>query len=687
MAPFSYPPAERVEVVDDYHGTFVPDPYRWLEDPDDDRTRDFVRAQNLLSMAYLQSLPERSRMEASMTRMWNVERSSAPTSRNGVTVWSHNDGLQDQPVYMVEGQDGRRRVLLDPNEMSEDGTVAITQISLSDDGSVLAYNASESGSDWQVIRLRDTTSGEDLDEEIHHVKFTNVEWYGDGFFYSRFPRTDRSLTTSSRTQTVWFHRIGTGQDGDVLVFANPDEPDPGYMAVVTPDEELLCLVEWVGTSRSNGLLYRPLADFDAPWARLRQPGVGIHLPLLHEDGALIVHTDVDAPNGRIARLDLADPDELTDVIAETDHPLAAAGAAAGSIFTVSLVDASHRVTLHAPDGTPRESLELPESGTVSAVNGRFSDPVMFLGFESFLRPPSALRWQDGQTTLFAGAPIPDVADTVEIRRIHATSTDGAQVGMFMLARRDVDLPAPVELYGYGGFAIDLTPMFDPARLAFVEAGGVSVTANLRGGTEGGEEWHQQGMLGRKQQVFDDFIACAEDLVARGIGTPSSIAIRGRSNGGLLTAAVMLQRPDLFGAVVTQVPVADMLRYQLFTAGRYWTVEYGDATEDPEAFAWLIRYSPYHRASEIDPRELPPLLITTAETDDRVVPMHSLKLAAALQHAAGGASDDPILVRIETRAGHGLGKPTSKLIAESADVFGFVLHHTTRRQTTDDRQQT
>ena len=656
VAPFRYPDARREDVVDDYHGTPVADPYRWLEDPGDDRTVAFVEAQNALTMPYLRGLPERGRMETAMARMWDVPRSWAPVSRRGTTVWSHNDGLQDQPVYLVEGPDGERRVLLDPNTMSSDGTVAVTQVALSDDGALLAYSVAESGSDWQVIRIRDTATGEDLDDRLEHVKFTNVEWHENGFFYSRFPESDQSSFGLTKNQTVWYHRIGTRQSSDALVFANRDDPDPGYMATITPDGSLLCLVEWVGTSRSNGLLWRPLDDPDAPWARLVEPGVGIHLPVLHDDGALVLHTDTDAPNGRVVRMSLTDPSITEEVVPESDVPLAAVGAVAGSIYTLELVDASHRVTLRDTDGEAHSSIDLPEPGSVSAVNGRFDDP------------------EDGRTTTFSGSPTPEAAEGVEIRRVGAISTDGAEVGMFVIADREADLPAPVELYGYGGFAVDVTPTFDPARLAFVEAGGVAVVANLRGGTERGEEWHRAGMLGSKQQVFDDLIACAEHLIEAGVGTRSTIAIRGRSNGGLLTAAVALQRPDLFGAVVSQVPVTDMLRYQLFTAGRYWTVEYGDAVADPEAFAWLARYSPYHRAADIDASSLPPILITTAETDDRVVPMHSLKLAAALQHAAGGASEQPLLVRVETRAGHGLGKPTSKLISESADVYGFILHH-------------
>ncbi len=671
---FRYPAARRDQIVDDYHGTPVPDPYRWLEDPQSDETRAFVAAENEITLPYLASLPEREPLAARMRETWDVPRTSAPVARNGVKVWSHNDGLADQPLLMVEDDSGERRVLIDPNTMSDDGAVAITQSSLSPDGALLAYNVAEAGSDWQVIRCVRTADGSNLDDEIRHVKFSEVTWHGDGFFYSRFPAVDPASTETVRNQTVWFHTLGTDQSEDRLVFENTEDPDPGYSAQLTPDERYLILIEWVGTSRANGVLYRPLDDDGAEWVRLVDPGVGQHIVLAHVDGAFVVHTDVDAPNGRIVRIPLDDTAGYTDVVGEGSNPIAAAGAAAGVLWILSLEDASHRIRLASLEGDDRGGIDLPEPGTIAEVTGRLQDPDIYVGFQSFLRPPSALRWSDGRTEVFAGAELPPIAGEIEIERDHATSTDGASVGMFVIRHCDTILPAPVELYGYGGFTIDLTPMFNPARLAFLESGGVVVSANLRGGSELGEHWHTQGMLGNKQQVFDDFAACAERVIERGIATPDTLAIRGGSNGGLLTAAVMLQRPELFAAVISQVPVADMLRYQLFTAGRYWTVEYGDAIEDPEAFEWLIAYSPYHRAADVDAATLPPLLITTAETDDRVVPMHSLKLAAALQQAAGGSSEQPLLVRVETRAGHGMGKPTSKLIEESADIFGFILHH-------------
>ena len=343
---------------------------------------------------------------------------------------------------------------------------------------------------------------------------------------------------------------------------------------------------------------------------------------------------------------------------------------AGQLLVLRLEDASHTVSRHDLDGEPLGQLPLPGLGSVVELSGRFEDSELYLGYQSFLDPPMVLRWHEGEISALHEPQTPPGLEMVVERR-HVTSTDGETVGMFVIRAADAELPGPVELYGYGGFAINMTPLYSPARLAFLEAGGIVAVANLRGGTEQGEQWHEQGMLGNKQQVFDDFIACGEQLVADGIATTDSLGIRGGSNGGLLTAAVMLQRPDLFGAVISQVPVTDMLRYQHFTAGRYWTVEYGDAA-NPDAFDWLIDYSPLHNVG--DASTYPALLIATAESDDRVVPMHAHKFAAAVQHGAGGRSDQPLLLRVETRAGHGLGKPTSKQIEEMADIYSFLLHH-------------
>jgi prolyl oligopeptidase len=669
---FTYPSARRCDHVDDYHGTLVADPYRWLEDPESPETKEFVRAQNEVTLPYLASLPEVGRLRSRISALWDTPRTGAPAHRNGVTVWQHNDGIQDQPVFYASRAGSEPEVLLDPNTLSGDGAVAVVVWALSPDGSLLAYTVSEAGSDRQIARIRSTQTGEDLPDELRHLRFTTLAWWRDGLFYARFPERPDGDVGLFLDMTVHYHRLGSDQAEDALIFSNPERSDLGYVPEVSDDETYLVLTEFEGTSNENGLLYRPLGDGDGPITRLVGTGVASHRFLAHHEGRFIVETNFEAPNGRVVAIPLDEPAERLELVAEGPMPIEIAVAAAHHIVIVALDEAAHSVRLHNLDGTPDGEIRLPGPGTVAEISGRLEDPAVFLGYQSFLHPPTALRWMDGATSTFAGAAPPLDPGRVIVERMHATAADGARVGMHIARLADTRLPAPTELYGYGGFNINLTPMYAPARLAWLEAGGVVAVANLRGGSEHGEDWHRQGMLGNKQQVFDDFVACAEYLVAEGVTEPERLGIRGGSNGGLLTTAVMLQQPDLFGAVVAQVPVTDMYRYQYFTAGRYWTVEYGDAADDPEAFRWLSAYSPLHNVRP--GLHYPPLLLLTAESDDRVVPMHALKFAAAVQHAVGGASAEPLLVRVETRAGHGLGKPTSKLIDEAADVYGFLLHH-------------
>ncbi len=683
---FTYPPARRGDVTDDYHGRTVADPYRWLEDPESAETAAFVKAQNAITVPYLEGLEQRAPLVARMTELWDNERTDPPTVRNGVAIWTHNDGLQDQSVYWIrrpgdDGSDDRDEVFLDPNTLSDDGAAAVIVASLSPDGRHLAYTVADAGSDRQRLAVRSTETGLDLSDRLDHLRFTSIAWFGDGFFYTRWPETDPASTEPVRDPSVHYHRLGDPQADDVLVFHNDDDPEPSYAPLVTHDDRYLVLVEYLGTSQRNGIRYLDLAHFaadrptavdPAQWQQLVAEGEALHSFVLHHDGAFLLHTDRDAANGCVVRVPLDDPAAVSTVIAETEVAIEGVAAVAGELFVLRLIEASHRVERHAVDGSPIGSVELPGLGSVSTLSGQFEDPELYIGYQSFVEPGTALRWRDGELKAFAATTSAIDPATIEVERRHATSTDGRQVGMFVISHADKPAgPGPVELYGYGGFSINLTPMYSPARLAFLEAGGTVVVANLRGGTELGEDWHEQGMLGNKQQVFDDFIACAESLISAGTTTAAQIGIRGGSNGGLLTAACMLQRPDLFGAVISQVPVTDLLRYQHFTAGRFWTVEYGDAA-DPAAFEWLIDYSPLHN---VQPgATYPPLLITTAESDDRVVPMHSHKFAAEVQHAAGGSSEQPLLLRVETRAGHGLGKPTAKLIEEAADIYGFLLHH-------------
>lgn len=668
---FTYPHARRSNVEDTYHGAVVPDPYRWTEDPDDAETREFVRAQNDLSLPYLHSLPEVGSLRSEIARLWDTPRTGAPRRRGGVMVWAHNDGLANQPTFLISREGADPEVLLDPNTFSEDGTVAVTAWSLSQDGSYLAYTRSEAGSDHQTGLVLDTRTGRHLDDRLEELRFTGLSWWRNGFFYSRFPGLEAGTVGLFKDCSIFYHEIGTAQADDRLIYSNPAEPDLLYGGVVSEDEELLVVLEFDGTSVENGLLYKRLDGDGTEFTRVIERGIASYQFLAHHDGSLMVQTTEEAPNGRVVAIPIANIAERHELISEGETAIEIAGAAAGHIIVVSVEEGAHRLRLYDLEGGADGEISLPAPGTVAELTGRLDDPQVHVGFQSFLYPPTVIRWEGGETTIFSGSEPPLDPEQFVVERRHATSSDGADVGMFVIRRKTAPMPAPTELYGYGGFNINLTPMYSPARLAWLEAGGVVVSANLRGGSEHGEEWHRQGMLANKQQVFDDFIACAEHLIEAGVTTSGQLGIRGGSNGGLLVTAVMLQRPDLFGAVVSQVPVTDMYRYQHFSAGRFWTVEYGDAA-DPEAFRWLSEYSPLHN---IEPGvEYPPLLVLTAETDDRVVPMHSHKFIAEMQHAAGGVSDNPILERVETRAGHGLGKPTSKLIDEAADIFGFMLHH-------------
>jgi prolyl oligopeptidase len=504
---FTCPAARRTDVVDDYHGTLVADPYRWLEDPTSDETAVFVAGQNALTLPYLGGLPMRARLAERMTALWNTPKTYLPTRRSGVTVWAHNSGLTNQPVYYVERGDNEARFLLDPNTLSDDGTVAINVATLSPDGSTFSYAISDAGSDWQVIRFRDTETGDDLTDEIRHVKFTSIAWYEDGFFYARFPETDLHAVTTANNPSVCFHALGTSQDDDTTVFNNADDPNPGYDPTVTHDGRYLVLHDNVGTSRHNGLLYKDLLDPHAVIQRLVEPLQSVFEFLIHDDGAFVVRTDVDAPNGRIVAIPLTDPSNLVERVAETSAAIELAAASAGHLVTVRITDGSHRIDRYSLDGAPAEPIALPGLGSVSGVTGRYEDDYLFIGYQSFTEPPIALIADDSGTRRFVASDY-EPAIAIDVTRTSATSSDRAAVGMFVLRAAGTTGPAPTDLYGYGGFSINMTPIFNPSRIAFLEAGGVVVVANLRGGVELGEAWHEAGRLGKKQQVFDDFIACA-----------------------------------------------------------------------------------------------------------------------------------------------------------------------------------
>lgn len=685
-----YPPARKSDVQDDFHGTLVPDPYRWLEDPDSGETRAWVQAQNAITRSELDADPARPRLQERLRALWDFPRATPPRRRGERLFYQLNEGLQNQPLlYHRESLHGQPHVVLDPNTLSDDGTVALVHYAPSHDGSLLAYSLAASGSDWQEIRILNVESGESYGEVIRWVKFTSIAWKHDnsGFYYSRYPQPGAIPGAPPSThQRVYWHRLGTPQEDDVLVYARPDAPDLGFVPFITDDEKYLALVVWHGTSVRNRIYYKPLDEGtnalgagaggerdEYGFVRLLDEGDAAYEFAGSVDDRFYFLTDCDAPRGRIIAIDLSQPQRShwQEIVSQGEEVIDRVRLIGGRLVVLSMQHAIHRIALYDLDGQPAGIVELPHPGTVSELSGRQQDDAFFFHFQSFLTAPGVYRYDFATATVtpFLAPQLDFDAAAYETQQHFYTSTAGTRVPIFLLHKKGLqrDGNRPTLLYGYGGFAINMTPTFSVSWLVWLEQGGVVAIANLRGGNEYGEEWHRAGMLENKQNVFDDFIAAAEWLIANDYTRSQRLAIMGRSNGGLLVAACMLQRPDLFGAVACIVPVADMLRYHRFTAGRYWIPEYGNAEEDPDHFRFLFAYSPLHNVRQ--GVAYPPVLIATADTDDRVVPMHAKKLAATLQ-AAGGPN--PVLLRVEARAGHGLGKPTARVIEETADIFTFLL---------------
>lgn len=672
---YKYPPAHTVDVVDDFHGTAVPDPYRWLENPNDPDTIAWVEAQNELTQSIMAELPVREQFKERLTALWNFPKSSVPRKKGGQYFVQKNDGLQNQPVlYKQANLAAPLEQVLDPNALSDDGTIALVNQSYSQDGRYLAYSLSQSGSDWQTIHIRNLESNENSSEVLHWAKFTNPAWLpdGSGFFYARFPSPKEMPDAPPSThQQIYFHKIGTPQSADKIIFARPDAPNLGFEPEITDDGRYLTLHVWDGTDRRNRFYYRPLDGEDFIYLL---DEMDAHHEFLGNDGMRFYFwTDNGAANGRVIAININNPDRANwqTVIPEQDDPITAARIVNNEFIITRLHHGHHTLHRHALDGTPKGEIALPVPGTIFDLSGERKHTELFIQFQSFTYPPTILRYdfQTGELTILDQPQLDFNPDAYETSQIFYPSKDGTKVPLFITYKKGLSLNGnnPTLLYGYGGFNIPMTPIFSPTRLAWLERGGVYAQACLRGGMEYGEVWHQAGMLENKQNVFNDFIAAGEWLIENGYTNDKRLAIEGRSNGGLLVAACMVQRPDLFGAIHCAVPVIDMLRYHKFSAGRYWISEYGNGEENPEHFRFQIAYSPLHN---VKPGiTYPPLIITTADTDDRVVPMHAKKFAATLQAADNGRH--PLLLRVEMRAGHGLGKPTAKLIEEATDVYSFL----------------
>jgi len=678
----SVPKTKTVDVVDDYHGTKVADPYRWLEDVDAADTKAWVEAQNCVSFGFLERIPERKAIEARLTKVWDYPKFGVPYKEGGRYFFSKNDGLQNQSVlYTQRSLDDEPAVLLDPNALSEDGTVALSATAVSPDGKYLAYSTSASGSDWQEFRVRDIATGRDLPDQLRWVKFSGASWTKDGrgFFYSRYDEpAGNALQSVNKNQKLYYHVVGTDQAADRLVFAQPEHPDRGVSAVVSEDGRYVALVVWLGTDRRNRVYYMDLGDprapnLDAPVVKLLDEFDAGYNPVGNDGPVLYLWTDLDAPRGRLIAVDTRRPERAgwRTVIPQGRDVLTGVSLIHGTFVAEYLQDAHSALRLFAKDGTPRGEIGLPTLGSVGGVSGKPDDPEMFFAFTSYLYPTTIYRrdMASGVTEAFQAPTLDFDVSGYETRQVFYTSKDGTRVPMFVTHRKGIpmDGSSPTYLYAYGGFNISITPSFSPAIVPWLEMGGIYAVPNLRGGAEYGEEWHEAGMHEKKQNVFDDFIAAAEYLIAERYTSTPRLAISGGSNGGLLVGAVMTQRPGLFGAALPAVGVMDMLRFHKFTIGWAWVTEYGSA-DSAHQFPYLYRYSPYHN---IEPgTAYPPTLVTTADHDDRVVPGHSFKFAARLQAAQAGPA--PILIRIETKAGHGAGKPTSKIIEEQADKWAFLV---------------
>lgn len=678
---FTYPETRKVNVVEDFHGTPVADPYRWLEDPDAPDTAAWVDAQNAVTFGYLESIPARETLRKRLTELWNFPKYFPPKRRGSRYFYLENDGLKNQPLlYMREGLEGEPQLILDPNTLSSDGTVALMNAEFSRDGRLLAYALSESGSDWQVIRVRDIDSGSDYDEVLGRCKFATIAWHpdGSGFYYNGYPQEgevpESEMLVNNR---IYFHIPGTPQAEDVLVYENPAMKAVSFNPEVTDDGQYLVMTV-SQTLSTNRIYYRPLAS-DEPFIPLIDRADGVYFFVGNEGRAFYFQTNVDAPRGRVIAVDLDNPapENWQVIIPEGEGVLSSIGLLQpvtmvnNQLVVVSMQDAVNRVHIHNLDGSPVREVELPALGTVVGLTGGREDKEMFLHFHSFLYAPSVFRYDfESETLMPYRQPEIDFDPTAyETRQVFYPSKDGTQVPMFITHKKGLELDGnnPTLMYAYGGFSISLTPPFSIPALVWLENGGIYALPNLRGGGEYGEDWHRAGMLEKKQNVFDDFISAGEWLVQNHYTRPEKLAIEGGSNGGLLVGACMTQRPDLFGAVICQVPVADMLRYHKFTVGSYWIPEYGNAEADAEQFRLMYAYSPLHNVRP--GTTYPATLITTADHDDRVVPMHAEKFAATLQAADSG--QNPVLIRIETKAGHGQGKPTAKMIDEAADIFAFL----------------
>ena len=673
----AYPKAAKTDVVDTYFGTAVPDPYRWLENDTSEATAAWVAAENKVTDGYLSKIPFRSALLKRLTALSDYERMSLPDKTKGKYYFYKNDGLQNQDVlYVQDSLDGEPRVLLDPNKLSADGTVALTGTSLSHDGRYMAYTISRSGSDWTEIFVIDAQTGRQLDDHIVWAKFTGASWHGDGFYYSAYdaPEKGKEYSNVNERHKIYYHKIGTPQTADRLVYENKDYPKRFYTAGVSEDETTMFVYE-SGEGNGNSLYMKDLTKPDAQLTPMATDMRYMHVPIETVAGRTYIYTNYGAPKYRImaATADKPSAADWQEIVPEGDAVLSGASVIGGRLILTYNKDVADHAYVYTLDGRMMHEVKLPSLGSV-AFSGSKDDKECFFAFTSFTSPGTSYKYdiEANTYTLLRKSKADFDPSGYVTEQIFYPSKDGTKIPMFLTYKKGLkkDGRNPVLIYGYGGFNISLPPTFSTSRIPFIENGGIYVQTNLRGGGEYGEQWHLAGTKMRKQNVFDDFIAAAEWLIANHYTDKDKIAIMGGSNGGLLVGACMTQRPDLYRVAVPQVGVMDMLRYHKFTIGWNWAGDYGTSEDSKEMFEYLKGYSPLHNLKP--GTAYPATLVTTADHDDRVVPAHSFKFAATLQECNAGPN--PTLIRIDSKAGHGAGKPMSKVLEEQADIYGFIMYN-------------
>jgi prolyl oligopeptidase len=678
-----YPVSKQVSQIDDYFGTPVADPYRWLEDDvrNSGEVRAWVESQNSLTFSQIKQLPYRKEIKARLTKLWDYEKFGTPFKRGQRYFYFKNNGLQNQNVlYKLQSLGDEPTALIDPNQWSADGTNALGGLEFSDDGKLLAYGVQKAGSDWRTWEVMEVESGKKLSDELNWIKFGSVSWTKDskGFFYSCYdePKSGEKFQGLNLGQKVYYHRIGDPQSKDQLVHENQENPKYGFLPEVSEDGKYLVITVWQGTDDRYRVLYRSLEDPNSKLTPLIK-GFENEYSFLGNDGSkFYFKSDFNAPKKCILLIDTLHPEpgHWKVIVPESDDSMESAGIVGDNFIVQYLQDAKSQVKLYDLGGNYTREVKFPGIGTASGFGGRRDQHETFYSFSSFNQPPSVYRYdlKSGKSNLIREAKVDFNPDDFVVKQVFYKSNDGTQVPMFIAHKKGLTLNGenPTLLYAYGGFNISLTPSFSISRLQWMEMGGIFAMPNLRGGGEYGKAWHKAGTKTKKQNVFDDFIAAAEYLIAKGYTSADHLGIQGGSNGGLLVGACMAQRPDLYGACLPAVGVMDMLRFHKFTAGRFWVDDYGSSEASAEEFNALFAYSPYHNL--VDGVEYPPTMVTTADTDDRVVPGHSFKFAARLQAAQAGPN--PVLIRIETKAGHGAGKPTAKIIEEYADQWAFLAKH-------------